>query len=157
MPSSRMVRSAVKFVSNTRSNPIWRSAVTILPVTSVPGGQPKHSPRAARMAGAVCTTTVFFGSSRAAQTLPISSRSLIAPTGHTAAHCPHWTQTTSERFWENAGPITEVNPLPCGKIAPTPWVWLHTATHRRQEMHFAVSRTSAGVLSSVMRPLFEPS
>ena len=31
MPSSRIVRSAVKFVSNTRSNPIWRSALTILP------------------------------------------------------------------------------------------------------------------------------
>ena len=37
-PSSMMVRSAVKLVSKTSSKPISRSAVAILPVTSVPGG-----------------------------------------------------------------------------------------------------------------------
>ena len=38
VPSSMIVRSAVKFVSNTASKPRRRRAATILPVTSVPGG-----------------------------------------------------------------------------------------------------------------------
>ena len=37
VPSSMMVRSAVKLVSNTASKPSRRRAETILPVTSVPG------------------------------------------------------------------------------------------------------------------------
>ena len=37
VPSSIIVRSAVKLVSNTPSKPKWRKAVVILPVTSVPG------------------------------------------------------------------------------------------------------------------------
>ncbi len=156
VPSSMIVRSAVKFVSNTLSNPIWRSAVTIFPVTSVPAGMPKHSPSAARMAGAVCTSTVFFGSSIAAQTLSISSASLIAPTGQTAAHCPHCTHTTSDRFEANAGPMTDWKPRFCGNMAATPCVWPHTVTQRRQRMHLPVSRTSAGVLASTVRALLAP-
>ena len=108
------------------------------------------------MAGAVCTSTVLDGSSMAAHTFAISSFSLIAPTGHTAAHWPHCTQTTSERFDEKAGPITLLNPRPCGKMAATPWVWPHTVTQRLQEMHLAVSRTRAGVLASWRRPLLAP-
>ena len=53
IPSSMMVRSAVKFVSKILSNPSRRNAAYILPVTSVPAGRPKHSPSAARTAGAV--------------------------------------------------------------------------------------------------------
>ena len=101
------------------------------------------------MAGAVCTTTCFFGSSRAAHTRSMLSRSLMAPTGHTAEHCPHCTHTTSASSEVKAGPITELKPRPCGKMAATPWVWPHTVTQRRQEMHLPVSRTSAGVLASV--------
>ena len=41
-------------------------------------------------------------------------------------------------------------------MAATPWVWPHTVTQRRQRMHFAVSRTRAGVLASVMRFDFAP-
>ena len=80
----------------------------------------------------------------------------MAPTGHTAAHCPHCTHTTSERFDAKAGPITDWNPRFCGKMAATPWVWPHTVTQRRQRMHLAVSRTSAGVLASFVRALFAP-
>ena len=63
-----MVRSAAKSVSNTRSKPSIRSAVTILPVLTEPGGRPKASPIATRTAGAVWTTTVLAGSFNARQT-----------------------------------------------------------------------------------------
>ena len=81
-----IVRSAAKLVSNTLSKPSVLRALTILPVTRVPGGRPKHSPRAPRIAGAVWTTTCFVGSSMAAHTLSIAFRSPIAPTGQTAVH-----------------------------------------------------------------------
>ncbi|OQC47502.1 MAG: hypothetical protein BWX61_00448 [Bacteroidetes bacterium ADurb.Bin035] len=62
VPSSNIVKSAVKSVSNTESNPKRLSAVTILPVTLVPYLKPNSSPIATRTAGAVCTTTCFVGS-----------------------------------------------------------------------------------------------
>ena len=73
----------------------------------------------------------------------------MAPTGHTAAHWPHCTQTTSLRLLANAGPMTVVKPRPCGKSAPTPWISLQTVTQRRQDTHLPVSRTSAGVVESI--------
>ena len=118
MPSSRMVTSAAKFVSKTAWKPNRRRAATILPVTRVPGGQPKHSPSAARMAGAVCTTTCLPGLSRAVQTSSIWSRSVIAPTGQMAAHCPHCTQVTLDRSWLKAGPMTVSKPRFWGNRAP---------------------------------------
>ena len=69
----------------------------------------------------------------------------MAPTGQTAAHWPHCTQTTSARSMANAGPMTVLKPRFCGNRAPTPWIWLQTVTHRRQDTHLPVSRTRAGV------------
>ena len=57
-----MVRSAVNEVSNTRSNPILRSAATILPSTSTPGFMPNSSAMETDTAGACWTTTIFVGS-----------------------------------------------------------------------------------------------
>ncbi len=109
------------------------------------------------MAGAVCTITVFVGSSSASQTWSIWLRSWMAPTGHTAAHWPHCTHTTSDRFCAKAGPISVVKPRPCAKMLPTSCTWLQTVTQRRQEMHLPESRTSAGVLSSIILKVFSPS
>ena len=63
-----IVRSAEKSVSNTLSKPSMRSAATSLPVTGSPGLKPNSWPIATRTAGAVWTTTVFFGSWIAAMT-----------------------------------------------------------------------------------------
>ena len=114
-----IVRSAAKLVSKTARKPKRRRAATILPVTSVPGGKPKHSPSAARIAGAVCTITWLSDLSSAFQTSSIWSRSVMAPTGQTAAHWPHWTQATVFRSWLNAGPITVSKPRSWGNRAPT--------------------------------------
>jgi len=62
VPSSMMVKSAVKSVSNTLLKPIFRKAETILPVTRCPVSIPKSSPNATRVAGAVSTTTNLLGS-----------------------------------------------------------------------------------------------
>ncbi|OPZ47340.1 MAG: hypothetical protein BWY92_01808 [Firmicutes bacterium ADurb.BinA052] len=96
-PSSIMVRSAVKSVSNTRSKPSLLSAATIFPVTTEPAGKSSSSPNEARMAGAVWTTTCLDGSASAAHTRAVSSRSVMAPVGHARVHWPHITHTTSIR------------------------------------------------------------
>ncbi len=83
--------------------------------------------------------------------------SMMAPTGHTAAHCPHCTQTTSARSLAKAGPITVVKPRPCGNKPPTPCVSLQTVTQRRHMMHLPLSRMRAGVESSMIRAVFSPS
>jgi hypothetical protein len=81
----------------------------------------------------------------------------MAPTGHTAAHCPHCTQTTSLRFCEKAGPMRVEKPRPWAKMLPTCCTSLQTVTQRRQPMHLPESRTSAGVLSSINLRVFSPS
>ena len=73
VPSSMMVRSAVKLVSKTLSKPMRRSAVFISKVTGVPGSRPKSSPIAERGAGAVWITTCVSGSSMACHTSSVSS------------------------------------------------------------------------------------
>ena len=83
-----MVRSAAKFVSKTRSKPSLLTAASIFPVTSVPGGYPNSSPRAARTAGASWTTTNFVGSERAFHTSSTLDFSVIAPTGQTTSTHP---------------------------------------------------------------------
>ena len=88
VPSSIMVRSAAKSVSNTYLKPSWRSAAAIFPVTKVPGSSPNSSPKAARTEGAVCTTTVLVGSLNARSTWLVWSTSVKAPVGHTETHCP---------------------------------------------------------------------
>ncbi len=62
LPSSMMVRSAVKEVSNTRLKPTRRRAATIWPSMSVPGLNPNSSAMDTETAGACCTTTVLPGS-----------------------------------------------------------------------------------------------
>ena len=64
VPSSMMVKSAAKSVSNTLAKPSLRKAATIFPVTEVPAGRANSSPKAARTAGAVCTITVLSGSAK---------------------------------------------------------------------------------------------
>ena len=108
------------------------------------------------MAGAVWTMTVLVGSSSASHTSSIWLRSWMAPTGHTAAHWPHWTQTTSLRFCEKAGPMRVANPRPWANRPPTSWISLHTVTQRRQAMHLPVSLMRAGVLSSTILNVFSP-
>ena len=68
LPSSMMVRSAEKLVSNTFSKPSIFRAVTILPVTMAPLSRPNSSPRATRTEGATCTITCLEGSWMAADT-----------------------------------------------------------------------------------------
>ena len=101
--------------------------------------------------------TVLVGSSSASQTSSIWLRSWMAPTGQTAAHWPHCTQTTSLRSWANAGPISVAKPRPWANRPPTSWTSLHTVTQRRQATHLPVSRMSAGVLSSIILKVFSPS
>jgi len=54
-----MVRSAVKAVSKTRSNPSRRSAAVMMPAMSAPGLRPNSSARVTETAGACWTTTNF--------------------------------------------------------------------------------------------------
>ena len=127
-----------------------------MPVTLVPGSSPNSSPSAARMAGAVCTITCLLGSSRASHTSSMTLFSVMAPTGQTAAHWPHCTQTTSLRLLAKAGPMTVAKPRPWAKMLPTPWISLHTVTQRRQAMHLPVSRRRAGVEVSTIFLVFSP-
>ncbi len=150
VPSSMMVRSAVKFVSKTSSKP--QPAQGRRPSCRSPGCRARsRTPRPGRprIAGAVWTTTCLSGSSSAAHTRSMALFSVMAPTGQTAAHWPHWTHTTSARSPPKAGPMTVAKPRFCGNSAPTPWIWLQTVTQRRHMMHLPVSRMSAGVESSM--------
>ena len=140
----------MKLVSNTPSKPELAQGRHHL-ARHQRAGRDSRSTRPARRGwpGRSARPRVFVGSSSAAQTSSIWSFSLMAPTGHTAAHWPHCTQATSARSDAKAGPMTVLNPRPCGKSAATPWIWPHTVTQRRHLMHLAVSRTSAGVLASM--------
>ncbi len=52
--------------------------------------------------------------------------------------------------------MSVAKPRPWAKRPPTCWTSLQTVTQRRQEMHLPVSRTSAGVLSSIILNVFSP-
>ena len=52
VPSSIIVKSALKFVSNTLSKPNLFKAECILPLVTVPGSMPNSSPMATLTAGA---------------------------------------------------------------------------------------------------------
>ncbi len=156
LPSSRIVRSAVKLVSNTRSKPRALRPATNCPVTMEPGARPNSSPRATRIAGAVCTTTCFLASPSASQTLRVESTSLRAPVGHTSMHWPHRVHAASPSGSCPAGLTTELNPRPDTLMAETPCTCSHTATHRRQRMHLSGSRTIDGVESSTAWCAFAP-
>ena len=53
LPSSKIVKSAAKLVSNTLSNPNVLNAETNLPTTFVPNSYPNSSPTATLTAGAI--------------------------------------------------------------------------------------------------------
>ena len=95
LPSSIMVRSAVKLVSNTLSKPSIRRAVVIWPVTMAPGSKPNSSPRATRTEGATWTMTCLELSWMARHTGAVESSSTMAPTGQAREHWPHSTQSVS--------------------------------------------------------------
>ena len=111
-PSSRMVRSAAKFVSKTRSKPSILTAASIFPVTRVPGGYPNSSPNAARTAGASWATTNLVGSFIASKISSIYSFSVMAPTGQTIEHCPQFVHATSLMSLPKAGSTLASKPLP---------------------------------------------
>ena len=84
VPSSIIVKSAEKLVSNTISKPISRRAVLILPIEFSPGLRLNISPIATRTAGAICATTflsLFVISPQTRSTLDLIVK---APVGHTA-------------------------------------------------------------------------
>ena len=146
--SSIMVKSAAVSVSNTALKPRRRKAATILPSTLVPMGRPKHSPNVARTLGAVCTTTYFSGSFRAAHTLPVSSFSVRAPVGHTVMHCPQEIQGLSPSLASKAHAMCVWNPRSVGPMTPTAWFSRQTATQRRHRIHLLLSRIMCGADAS---------
>ena len=86
-PSSMMVRSAAKLVSNTASKPTRLSAAASRSsITRTPSLLLWPSSRVAGTAGATCATTTVSGSASALTTSSTWSRSTIAPVGHTRAH-----------------------------------------------------------------------
>ncbi len=115
-----MVKSAAKSVSKTLSKPRILKAATILPVPRVPGSIPNSSAIETLTAGAVCTTTCLVGSESAAQTSAVSSFSVIAPVGHTKAHCPQFTQLVSPNSKSKGGATTVSKPRLTDPIAFTP-------------------------------------
>ncbi len=142
MPSSMMVRSAVKLVSNTLSKPARRRAVFISKVTPVPGSRPKHSPMAERGAGAVWMTTCLPGSSIAAQTWSVSSLAYRAPVGQRLMHCPQLMQTTSPSG-RSPNVVMSVWSLRfTASSTPTSCRSMQVRTQRRQRMHLFMSRTT---------------
>ena len=96
---------------------------------------------ALRTAGAAATTTTFSGSLMASRTLSISSRSWSAPVGQTATHWPQATQGASFRSDSKAHAMCVLKPRCAGAMTATCCTLLHTATQRRQRMHFSLSRT----------------
>ena len=110
VPSSRIVRSAAKFVSKTSSKPRRRRAWAIFAVTMVPGSIPNISPSATRTAGAVWTTVRTFGLKRAFQTGRLSTRVRSAPTGQTMTHWPQLAQAEEPSGRSAAGPIVVPKP-----------------------------------------------
>ena len=127
VPSSMIVRSAVKLVSNTR--------VEAQPAQG--GDHLAGHQRAGRIAEALAQGGAdgrrglhdhVLG--RVVERLPdlvdLVAAPVMAPTGQTAAHWPHCTQTTSPRFCAKAGPMTVSKPRFCGNRPPTSCVSPHT-------------------------------
>ena len=152
-----MVRSALKSVSNTLSKPRRRRDAAILPSTLVPIGRPKASPRAARTAGAVCTSTCLEGSASAANTSSVKSFSRNAPVGHTAIHWPQDTQLVSPKPISNAEPMLVTKPRSLAPITPIPCTFAQTATQRRQRIHLLLSRIMWAAESSISKSCISPS
>ena len=106
-------------------------------------GMPNSSPRAARTAGAGCTTTCLLGS---ASSIPhlfgVDPFRWSAPVGQAAIHCPQLMQATScQRLLQRPDSMAVSKPRFIGPMTPTAWVLSQAATQRRQRMHLLLSRT----------------
>ena len=124
--------------------------MTSLPVAGVPMGMPKHSPMAARMEGAGCTTMCLMprGSDSASHTRSVWSFSRKAAVGQTLMHWPHMMQAESSMCARLAGPTTVSKPRRCWLRLCTPWTSSQTRTQRPQRMHFSGVRTTEALDSS---------
>jgi len=156
VPSSMIVRSAVKLVSKMSSKPSVSSAIASWPVTREPGSRPNSSPMATRMAGATCATQRLVLSLIAFQTISMWLVALSAPTGHTTVHWPQNTQLTVPIGKSIAGPITVLKPRFCAFKTPVPCTWLQTVTQRRHSTHLLILRVMDTEVSSP-RSLCSPS
>ena len=76
-----------------------------------PGLSPNISPIATRVAGAICTITFLFGLVISFHTFSTSDLIVKAPVGHTAAHCPQFTQSTCPSGLPFMGCTTVLAPL----------------------------------------------
>ena len=140
VPSSMIVRSAVKLVSNTLSKPARRRAVFISNVTGVPGSRPNSSPMAERGAGAVWMTTCVSGSSMAAHTASVSSLAYRAPTGQRLTHWPQLMQTAVPSGMSSNVSMVTLLLRPTASSTPTSWMSMQVRMQRRQRMHLFMSR-----------------
>ena len=94
VPSSMMVRSAPKLVSNTYWKPSALAQAIILPVVISPGSRPKFSPKATRVAGAVCST-ITLPAFIACFTRGMWLCSVMAPVGQITLHWPQLIHSVS--------------------------------------------------------------
>ena len=91
--SSHMVTSAVNSVSPQWANPSCLSAVSILPLVTVPVGSPKASPSAYRTDGAGMAMHLISGSHNFRRNSGIQvCSSKMAPSGQCVRHCPQLMQ-----------------------------------------------------------------
>ena len=141
--SEMVVMSAPKLVSYTSSAPMIFRAGTILSMMLTPAGMPKSSPSATRTAGAICTTTRFWGSWSARHAVPIWSLTVIAPVVQTAAHWPQPTHFVSSSFRSKAGMTCSSLPRKAKFRMPCPCSSSHTRTQSPQRMHLLGSRNTA--------------
>jgi len=148
VPSSMIVRSAAKLVSNTLSKPQRRRAVLSSKVTAVPGASPKHSPIAARGLGAVWMTTCLSGSSMAAQTSSVESLARSAPVGQRLMHWPQLMHTTSASGLPMKVEIRDRSPRSSTSRTPTSCRSMQVRRQRRHRTHLLLSRTTAWLEAS---------
>ncbi len=154
--SSIIVRSALKEVSNTLSNPILLRAAVITSAASIPGFIPNSSAMVTEMLGACCTTTVFVGSFRASMTFWMLDFSVSAPVGQTLMHWPQLMQLDTLSPSSKAVPMCALLPLPMKSMQATPCISSQTRTHLPQRMHLSGSRTMAGLDWSIFQSFLEP-
>ena len=93
----------------------------------------------ARTLGAVCTTTWRVGSSSAAHTFSVSSRSTRAAVGQTVMHWPQPMQVESASLPSKAQAMWVLKPRSTTLITPTPWFSAQVEMQRRQMMHLELS------------------
>ena len=142
VPSSMIVRSAPKLVSNTYWNPRAFAQATIFPVVISPGSRPKFSPKATRVAGAVCST-ITLPAFMAAFTRGMWLCSVMAPVGQTTLHWPQLMHSVSFSRWWPVG--TTGKPPSSGLFSRMfmPCSSVQARAQRLQSMHRLMSRWRA--------------